>query len=264
MTNSLSQHISAIWLYPIKSLDGVSVQQAQLTPAGGLLHDRQYAFFRTSDGRTVNAKKYPALQQLRANFDLTAATVTLQAQGMETLQANLEQDQALLEEWMSEYLGEAVVLRRQDDGGFPDDDERPGPTFLAQESLEEVARWFPELPVDRLLARFRPNIIMEGSGIPFAEDMLFAEVGSERLFQVGDVRFAGLKPCVRCVVPTRDPLDATPAPDFMQRFIQLREQTLPDWAPRSQYQRTFYVLSVNTRLEGPAGILSVGDAVNLY
>lgn len=45
--------------------------------------------------------------------------------------------------------------------------------------------------------RFRPNIVVSGAGLPFAEDE-WIEI------QIGDVSFLVAKPCARCPIPTTD------------------------------------------------------------
>jgi len=53
MTNG-SLHLGSLTIYPIKSLDGLSVAESTITPGGILEHDRAYAIF-DEQGKTVMA-----------------------------------------------------------------------------------------------------------------------------------------------------------------------------------------------------------------
>jgi len=66
------------------------------------------------------------------------------------------------------------------------------------ESLAELNRRLEE-PVE--MARFRPNIVVEGANGPHDED-------AWAHFRVGELDFYSVKPCVRCVMTTIDPQTA--------------------------------------------------------
>ncbi len=65
-----------------------------------------------------------------------------------------------------------------------------------------MASWFDDVTVDGLRRRLRANV--EVGGVPaFWEDRF---VGADApAFRAGSVRFEGVTPCGRCVVPQRDP-----------------------------------------------------------
>jgi hypothetical protein len=73
---------------------------------------------------------------------------------------------------------------------------------------------------------------------------------------------AGVNPCQRCVVPTRDPNTGEKYPHFQRIFTQQRQATLPSWTTRSRFNH-YYRLSVNTRIQSSqAGkVISIGDKV---
>ncbi|MFM7034640.1 MAG: hypothetical protein ACKOYJ_05525, partial [Planctomycetia bacterium] len=73
-------------------------------------------------------------------------------------------------EWLSEALGIKVLIEERLDGGFPDDREATGPTLIATESLEEVARWFG-FDLAEARRRFRANLEIGGCDA-FWEDTL--------------------------------------------------------------------------------------------
>ncbi|MCU0449615.1 MAG: MOSC N-terminal beta barrel domain-containing protein [Bernardetiaceae bacterium] len=252
--------VSRLTVYPIKSLDGVAVAQAQVRPGGSLNYDREFALF-TAEGRTVNAKKFPTIQAVRADFNLNYHLVTLAAGGRaDTFMLYTDSDR--IAEWFSDYLGQRVELRQNTDTGFPDDVARPGPTVITEASLAAVAAWFG-LEVANVRRRFRANVEL-GPAEPFWEEHLLAAPDQDRPFTLGAVQVMGLKACARCPVPTRDPDTAEARPQFQTLFMAQRQQHLPAYAHPAQYPH-YYHLSVNTRI--PASeqgkIIHVGDAVGL-
>jgi uncharacterized protein len=252
--------VSRLTVYPIKSLDGVAVPQAAVRPGGSLNYDREFALF-TAEGRTVNAKKFPTIQAVRADFNLNYHLVTLAVAGRaDTFM--LYADTARIAEWFSDYLGQTVTLRQNTDTGFPDDQDRPGPTVLAEATLAAVATWFG-LEVAEVRRRFRANIELSPAE-PFWEEHLLAAVDQDRPFTLGAVQVMGLKACARCPVPARHPDTGEATPQFQAQFMAWRQQHLPAYAHPAQYPH-YYHLSVNTRI--PASeqgkVIHLGDAAVL-
>lgn len=216
-------------------------------------------------GCFVNGKRYAKVHLLRSSFDLTAGTVSLQAyDGAPTHTFHLSEERTELESWLSEYFGFEVELRQNPIAGFPDDTRASGPTIVSTATLETVASWFRGIELDEMRRRFRTNLEIAGVP-PFWEDRLFGETENAVVdFQVGAVRFIGVNPCKRCVVPTRGSLNAAVYKDFQKKFVQQRRATLPDWTHLSRFD-SFYRLTVNTRIpESEDGkILQIGDEVEL-
>ncbi|MFC7173593.1 MOSC domain-containing protein [Haloplanus litoreus] len=109
--------------------------------------------------------------------------------------------------------------------------------------------------------RLRPNV--EIGGVPaFWEDRFLGSTPSG--FEVGGIRFEGAEACARCVVPSRDPETGEPIADFQERFARRREETLPDWAPRREFEHFFTVMLITRIPDGHAGeTLAVGDEVRV-
>lgn len=254
-------YLNKIILYPIKSLDGVQVSEAKIAPGGSLVHDRELALF-NEYGKKINAKKYPAIQQIRASYKLDERIVVL-GNGANQVSFHLDYDKGGMEEWFTAYFGLKVEVRQDTITGFPDDDERFGPTIVSTESLQEVQRWFPEFDLENIRRRFRTNLELAGD-VPFWEDHLFDEPGSELPFYIGAIKLIGLKPCPRCPVPSRDPYTAEADALFAKKFTEKRQETLPGFANSNQFGH-FYHLCVNTKIHpSEAGkILKVGDPVNI-
>lgn len=234
--------LSAIRLYPVKSLDPVGVPEARIAPSGGLAGDRRWALF---EGETlVNGKKEPAVHRIRTVFDRDLRTVKLGGDSF-----RLEGDLAPLEAALSERLGRKVRLGE----GSPDDLEASGPTLVSTASLETVAGWFG-LALEEVRRRFRANLEIGGLA-PFGEDRLIASP-----FRIGEVGFEGANSCQRCAVPSRDSATGEPTPGFQKTFAGKRGDTLPPWADRTRFDH-FYRFTLNTRVvaSGAGKLLRAGD-----
>ncbi|WPP52815.1 MOSC domain-containing protein [Catalinimonas niigatensis] len=254
-------HIHKITLYPIKSLDGVEVQQAQITQGGALQWDRTFALYNAA-GRTVNAKKYPDILKVRTNFDLENLKVSLSAEPDQITTFQLPDEQEKIAQFFSEYFGESIHMKQQLTSGFPDDDENSGPTLVSTATFVEVQKWFPSLSLDNLRKRFRANIELGDCDTAFWEDSLFSAPGTDTYFRLGEVPFIGKKPCARCTVPARDPFNSQNDKSFMQTFISRRKETFPSFANSAQFSH-YYHLCVNTIIPASASarLVMIGDIV---
>ena len=260
MYNVMMPHLARITLFPVKALDGHALEQARLLSSGALRHDRQFALC-DSEGAYINGKRTDRVHRVRSRVDFARRLLTVRIAGDE-MRFHLDQDRDRLQAWFSDYFGVAVHLVENAAGGFPDDTHAPGPTVISTATLREVASWFPGLGLDDVRQRFRANLEIDGVE-PFWEDRLYGPepVGIE--FRVGDVMFAGVNPCRRCIVPTRSPQTGEPLAAFARQFAERRRETLPVWADRSRFDH-FYRLAVNTRLVGAGGgIVRVGAAVGI-
>ncbi len=261
-------YLAKILLYPIKSLDGIEVENARVLASGALQHDREFAIFDKVQ-KLVNGKRHPKIHLLRASYASPGAlqftpfnrTISLQFPGSDSQQFHLDEQRQALEASLSDFFGFAVTLAQNSVTGFPDDTHSPGPTVVSTATLAEVASWFPGLNIDEMRRRIRANIEIDGVP-PFWEDRLFSEQGDVVSFRVGDVCFYGVNPCQRCVVPTRDSYLGKAYPNFQKIFVKQRQATLPEWVTSSRFNH-FFRLSVNTRLPASeAGkILQTGNEV---
>ncbi len=255
--------VNRIDIFPMKSCDGISLPDAAVLPSGSLRHDRQFALVDAA-GRLINAKRTPAIHRLRFFIDPeTREYRVARREGGEEICGQLDEHGRQLSDWLSDFFTLDVSIVENEETGLPDDVNSPGPTVISTATLETVTAWFPGLRIDDVRRRFRANIEVDGVE-PFWEDRLFRADKQPQPFQIGSMLFGGINPCQRCVVPTRDPHngDIVP-PAFALQFTQRREQTLPDWSPREQFNH-YYRLSTNTRLLDPrGGIIRVGDAVEL-
>jgi uncharacterized protein YcbX len=252
--------IGRIDIFPIKSLDGVSVESARFTAGGILEYDRTFAIYDT-EGKVVNGKRTPRIHDLRSQFGPQFREIRLwQKEGPPT-QFQLD-NPAPMEKWLSDFFGFAVNLRHETEKGFPDDREAFGPTIVSEASLRTVQNWYAGLTLESIRRRFRTNLELIGDDAPFCEDRLFGAPGELKPFQIAGVQFFGHNPCQRCVVPTRDPDNGQGVPGFQKTFMEQRKKMLPEWSNATRFNH-FYRFAINTSVPPTeAGKeLRVGDQI---
>jgi uncharacterized protein len=261
--------LTSLTIYPLKSCAGLPLTHATMQPLG-LEHDRRWMAVRP-DGSCVTGRERPALVRLQARPGPEG--LHLSAPGMADLWVPHPPAEAPLlavtvwsdtcsaawagpaaDQWLSNYLGEPLRLvyvdermQRPVDPAYAAPEDRVGfadgfPVLLiSQASLEDLNKRLPQ-PIP--MARFRPNLVVEGCD-PFAED------GWKRL-RIGTVELAAVKPCSRCVFTTVDPVTATKDPQ------QEPLRTL------ATYRRTgTQVMFGQNLLVRHPGVIRVGDEVRL-
>ncbi|GIW92141.1 MAG: molybdenum cofactor biosynthesis protein [Pirellulaceae bacterium] len=250
--------VRELYVYPIKSLDGVSVASARILPGGALEGDRRYALF-DSQGRFVNGKRTPRITRLRTSYERNFRRVIIRSE-LDQVEGcfDIDEEADELARFLGDFLGEPVRLAERRDGGFPDDLEASGPTVVSLGSLEVVAGWFAPLSADDVRQRMRPNVVLEDCP-PFWEDRLGSEGGVP--FRIGSVSFLGMRICRRCVVPTLEPGTAERWPGFERHFMERRWGERPAWSPLRD-RIDSYRFAINTRGLS-TGVVHVGDPVTL-
>lgn len=213
--------LSEIWIYPIKSLGGIRLSSAEVKPKG-LRYDRRWmlidetgvfitqrvhssmAFFKLSlsdDQFTIRYKNDSISLPAGAPVSSTPIRATIWEDTVE-----VHEVLGAYSQWFSQRLGINCRLvyfpeasqRLVDEKYRLDQDQvslADGYPFLiiGQSSLDDLNRRLKN-PV--LMNRFRPNFVFIG-GEPYEEDKW-------RNFKIGKNRFAGVKPCGRCVLTTVD------------------------------------------------------------
>lgn len=243
-------YLSEIYIYPIKSLGGISVSEAELEDRG-LRYDRrwmlvddkgkfltqrqhaQMALLQVSllaDGLAVRHKQ-EALEPLYIPFEVKDATAPeLQVTIWDDTVTALEVDPAI-SSWFTEALGMQARLVH-----MPERTRRLVETDYAQNGeLVSFADSYPFLLIgqaslDDLNSRleqpvpmnqFRPNFVFRG-GAAFEED-----TWSD--FTIGGASFQAVKPCARCVVTTINQETAEKNPEplrMLATYRQLRHKTV--------------------------------------
>ncbi|KAB1188246.1 MULTISPECIES: MOSC domain-containing protein [Haloferax] len=256
MTTGPVATLERIAVYPVKSLDPEFVERTAVVENGGLSGDREYAIF-DADGNYVNGKRERSIHRIRSSVSLADETIRLSAPDCEDYHGPI----ADADDWLSAYFGYDVELRRDPAGGFPDDTTASGPTIISTATLEQAASWFDGIDTDEMRRRLRPNLELDAPD-PFWEDHLFDSRETSVEFTIGSVSFAGINPCQRCAVPTRDPDSGEDTPGFRETFVTKRRETLPEWSGGDWFDHDFRLM-VNTVVpEASWGeSLTVGDHV---
>lgn len=252
--------LSHIFVFPIKSLDGVSVTHTTILQGGSLTHDREFVIV-DRDHKWVNGKRTAKIHQIRSQFNLNARIVTLSIRGNHPVSFHLDYARPAISAWFSDFFGFPVTLQQDTITGFPDDPISPGPTIISTATIEQVASWFPDLSVEDIRSRFRTNL--ELTDVPaFWEDRLYSETEDPIEFRLGEVQLQGINPCQRCVVPTRSAISGVKTPQFQKTFGLKRKEEFPTWAAASRFNH-FYRLAVNTRIAASetGKRLQVGDPI---
>jgi len=176
--------LAEIWRYPVKSMLGERLDQANVGP-GGIHGDRRWAVVDAESGVSLSAKRYANLLRCRARTSDSEVMIRL-PDGHEYLA-----DSAEVAHGLSDLLGRQVTTRSANATGtiqheFPTAlTEGEGEPFLYEPETEaffdcaplqlltsatlvELQRLLPDSTVHR--ARFRPNFLIKTTEIGFIEN----------------------------------------------------------------------------------------------
>ncbi len=218
--------LSEIWIYPVKSLAGISLQKAKVTERG-LENDRRWLLV-DENGHFLTQRQYPQLALFQPAIDAEYLTITHRKNNSEALKISLTPtnyykkvivkvwddtiDDAIevtneANEWFSKALEMSVRLvympessRREVDKNYAiSGDEITSFSdaypflVIGQSSLDDLNNRLKERVK---MNRFRPNLVFKG-GEAYEEENWY-EV------QIGKATFWGVKPCSRCIMTTID------------------------------------------------------------
>ncbi|WP_436934919.1 MOSC domain-containing protein [Halovenus marina] len=251
--------IDRISVFPVKGLDGIDLEAAEILAGGTLAHDREFALF-DSEREIINGRWSARVHELSTEFESDSALLSVATPDGRSHQFSLdepaERDRA--EAWFADFFGVDLSFERDQSLGYVDRRDM-GPSVISTATIETVASWFDGLSAESARRRLRANI--EVSGVPaFWEDRFVGE--NAPAFEAGGIRFEGVTPCGRCVVPERDPDTGEPIPEFRERFVQKRRETFPDWADDDAFDHHYTVMLIARVPERDRGKqLSVGDSV---
>ena len=258
--NPVIKHIA---IYPVKSLDGISLTKARIVHGGCLEHDREYAII-DSSGKFVNGKSNPLVHLLRSKIDFENETIFLRHESETTWnQFHLQKDKDAIDEFLSVFFAKPVTMQKNAEGKFLDVPVKSGVTVLSTASLQTVAGWFNDMPLEETRKRFRATI--EITNVPaFWEDRLFYQEENVVEFKIADVTLYGMSPRARCIVPTRHPQTGEVIHAFQKSFAVQRAANLPAWSTLNDYDHTYY-LSVDCYIP-PSEFgkwIEVGDEIKI-
>jgi len=213
--------LQEIYLYPIKSLGGIAVQEAQVEERG-FKYDRRWMLVDQS-GEFLTQRQHPQLALLQVALSESQLEVfskgdpsqriafDLDLASNQELLVSIWGDQVLarvvsaeVSRWFSDFLQMDLDLVVMPESSHRKMDPRYAVqgesvsfadgmpyVMIGQASLDELNQRL-EVPVS--MDRFRPNLVFSG-GQAFEEDQ-FTRI------KVGEVDFQVVKPCARCVLIT--------------------------------------------------------------
>ena len=219
-------NISQLFIYPIKSLRGISLTSAIVTDRG-LQNDRRWMIVDDKNkfltlrefpkmtllkvGLLPDGIKVESLEQPGTNLEIPFQPDTDSLESVTIWNATVEAKRVgkYADDWFSEMLGVKCKLVFMPENSMRPVDTTSGyapegkftsfadayPFMMLGEASMQDLNSRMEIPLT--INRFRPNIVFSG-GFPFQEDEI-------ENFKINDISFAGLENCTRCMIPNIDP-----------------------------------------------------------
>jgi uncharacterized protein len=216
----MSYTLTEIWMYPVKSLGGIRVKQAEVL-IKGLKHDRRWMLV-DENGGFLTQRTHPALALFKLSpgdhgfqvlHEGEEKQLFIQPAAGERIRSHVWDDEVEvieadthLSQWFSTHLGFRVRLVQ-----FPESHPRPVDARYAHANEHvSLADGYPLLIIGEAsladlnkrlsspvpMNRFRPNLVFSG-GQAYEED-------TWNEFRIGESMFKGVKPCSRCILTTID------------------------------------------------------------
>jgi uncharacterized protein YcbX len=215
--------VQNLYLYPIKSLGGIAVQEARVEERG-FKYDRRWMLVNQS-GEFLTQRQYPQLALLQVTLGESELVVfskvdpsrktsfDLELNSGKEMQVKVWGDTVAalqvapeVSAWFCDFLGMNVDLVLMPESSH----RKMDPRYAVQEESVSFADGMPyviigQASLDELngrltdpvgMDRFRPNLVFSG-GEAYAEDQF-------KKLQIGEVEFQVVKPCARCVMITVD------------------------------------------------------------
>jgi uncharacterized protein YcbX len=230
-----------IYIYPIKSLGGISVPQAEVQ-SSGLQYDRRWMLV-DETGLFVSQRTHAQLATVQVSLTEEGLLVSHKKGGInpfflsfnetinKQIEVNIWDDICTATEvsrsankWFSDALQMNVRLvvmpsstQRLVDTDYANNNETVSFAdaypfmMIGQASLNDLNSRLDK-PV--LMNRFRPNFVFSG-GAPYAEDRMYG-------FKIGNINFKGVKLCARCVLTTIDQEQATKGSEPLRTLATYR------------------------------------------
>ncbi|HMN50310.1 MAG TPA: MOSC domain-containing protein [Ignavibacteriaceae bacterium] len=265
--------LSEIFIYPIKSLGGISLNRG-FVELRGLQYDRRMMLV-DQDGKFLTQRTYPQMALLKTSIN-DDTLVIRDSRNNDSISISLLQSSLMdtanekIKVVIWDDICSALKISKESDQFFsdtlgikcslvymPDDENRlvdPKKKYIKDEHAVSFADGYPFLIIgqaslddlnERLIEhlpmnRFRPNFVFTG-GNPFEED-------NWDDFLIGNVKFKAVKPCDRCVITTTD-----------QNTAERNEEPLRTLATfRKKGNKVLFGMNLVCK---STGVVSVGDFV---
>lgn len=266
-------HISQLFIYPIKSVGGISVDSSPVTSTG-LLHDRRWMLV-DQHGRFISQRENSILALLRIQirsstlvvFHKDHPTTSIEIPIFDPAEVNSLPRLGVIiwndlcnaivypqpySDWFTRVLETPCQLVYMDDTVRREVDK----TYAFRNEINSFSDGFPllmigqsslddlnaRLPYPIPINRFRPNLVFEG-GYPFQEDDM-------PIFEINGLEYQAVKPCARCIIPTID----------QETGIKYEEPTKTLASYRLKDKKVLFGQNV---LVSSIGTISVGNEIHI-
>ncbi|AMK78723.1 MULTISPECIES: MOSC domain-containing protein [Methylomonas] len=257
--------LSQIYIYPVKSLAGIQVDQ-WLVDSKGLLYDRKWMLV-DADRQFLSQRRLPKMALIKTRIageqlilsapNQTDLALPLQSHDGDDIEVVVWHDRCIAktcgvaaDAWLSDFLQIDCRLVYQTD----QDIRKVDPKYALDSDQTSFSDGFPFLIVSENslnalnqamqseidMIRFRPNLVVADCD-SYAED-------AWRRITINDIGFRLPKPCSRCSVPIIDPLTAETGKEPLITLNRLRK-----WQNKVYFGQN--------ALHDKPGSLSVGQAV---
>jgi hypothetical protein len=236
--------LTHLYLYPIKSMGGISLESSQVSDRG-LQHDRRWMIV-DEQGRFLSQRELPEMAQISLSATETGWRLTHKRKRIAPLEVPLlpQTDQQIsVQIWDDSLLATRVNPQVDADLShllghscqlvyMTETDHRPAdPAYAQAGELTSFADGFPFLLISQAsldglnqrldqpvpMDRFRPNLVLSGVQTPHGED-------EWQQFQLGDIRFFPVKPSARCQIITIDQQTTQTSPEPLRTLSTYRKQ----------------------------------------
>ena len=269
--------VNSLYIYPVKSCKGVSVESAVASPFG-LKYDREWIIINKQTGKMITQRTHPQMTQINVainyndlelsfagnifniNFDskneifngvvwgTNVKGIGQTADGFdEALNNFLEMSDACL----MRFIGNRDIkgrINKEVNGQLKYADSYPY-TIADTADLNLLNQYFKDNNLPTItMERFRANIVFDG---------VIADVGSHNdKFVIettnGNIKGNFCEPCTRCPIPDLDPETGQKSNHQMQRSLKQYRDNRKDWFS------THSTLDIKNDI-----LISVGDTVKV-
>lgn len=232
--------LSEIYIYPIKSLGGISLQSS-IVEERGLKYDRRFLLV-DENAQFITQRDYPQMALLKLSFaengfrvisikNNSEITIPLRATSNKKIKVKIWDDVCAavivnkdLDIWFSNAINKKCSLV------YMSDDEKRivEKKYIDADHIVSFADAYPFLIIGQasledlnsrlktplLMNRFRTNFVFTG-GNPYEED-------EWEDFKIGNAEFKAVKPCARCVITTTDQETAVRSAEPLKTLSEYR------------------------------------------
>ncbi len=261
--------LHSIFIYPIKSLAGIAVNQSTVTKTG-LKYDRKWMIV-DKQKQFLSQRSLPTMTLIKTRItdqhlivsapDYPELFLSLEGPGWtKVLDVTIWQDQCAAlpvskeaDQWLSDFLHTNCQLVYQPESSIRTVDQNYAqindqtsfsddfPFLIISEA--SLALLNQQMDLSLTMQRFRPNLVISDCA-SYAED-------SWRKISISDISFRLPKPCSRCSVPQIDPNTAIRDKEPLRTLARTRK-----WKNQLYFGQN--------ALHDKEGSLSIGDVMMIH